>query len=135
MEKHIGTASNVIYSFVPAGEGSGGWHTTDFRIDGQSVHIATGLRSTIRDGDRIVAAGTVRNGELVALAYKNLTMQTDGDSGQVVCLLAGTSLLFVAALATPTSVLIATLVVTLASCLLVRFARIREAARIVALWS
>ena len=77
----VGSVSQAKHGWEWAGEGGSFWATTDLKLGQQHVRIYTSAQSEIEDGDRLAVAGTVRRETLKALAYRNLSRGTQGDSG------------------------------------------------------
>jgi hypothetical protein len=92
----IGPVSQVKNEWTWAGEGAAFWATTLFTIDEQKVLLHTASRPTIENHDRIAVAGEVRRDKFTALAYRNLSKGSSGNSGFGVCLITGLLFIFAA---------------------------------------
>lgn len=125
----IGPAAQVRHGWEWAGDGGVFSATTDLVVGELHVRINTATRSKINEGDRVAVSGTVRDQTLKALAYKNLSTESDGDARGATSLFIGVALLVMTIAVCSGSTLVALLSAAMATIFLVHGYRTHAAVR------
>lgn len=83
MEVLRGTAAGVRYTVHVSGDKDGvsTRHHAIFKLGATTVMFSSGAPAVISEGDKLVVAGQMKGGVLLAEAYRNNSASVRGDSG------------------------------------------------------